>query len=126
MWDKAGILRDANGLAEAEAGLDAIAAELHAAGVADGMRSFNLSWADWLNLESLVLISRAIVAAAAAREESRGAHWREDFPDTNPDAAGLRHTLVTLDGGQVRLGWRDVAFTRLRPGQSLLTPQVPE
>lgn len=124
MWDKAGILRDANGLAEAEAGLDAIAAELHAAGVADGMRGFNLSWADWLNLESLILISRAIVAAAAAREESRGAHWREDFPDTNPDAAGLRHTLVTLDGGQLRLGWRDVAFTRLRPGQSLLTPQA--
>lgn len=126
MWDKAGILRDAGGLAEARAGLNAIEAELHAAGVADGMRGFNLSWADWLNLESLILISRAIVAAAEAREESRGAHWREDFPWTNDDAAGLHHTLVTLEGGQVRLSWREVAFTRLRPGQSLLTPQAAE
>jgi fumarate reductase flavoprotein subunit len=126
MWDKAGILRDAKGLAEAEAGLDAIEAELHAAGVSDGMRGFNLSWADWLNLESLVLVSRAIVAASAAREESRGAHWREDFPQTNPDAEGLQHTLVTLEEGKVRLGWREVAFARLRPGQSLLTQQAAE
>ncbi len=126
MWDKAGILRDARGLADAESGLDAIEAELHAAGVADGMRGFNLSWADWLNLESLILISRAIVAASAAREESRGAHWREDFPQTNPDTEGLRHTLVTLEEGEVRLGWREVAFTRLRPGQSLLTQQAAE
>lgn len=126
MWDKAGILRDAGGLAEARAGLDALEAELHAAGVADGMRGFNLSWADWLNLESLILISRAIVAAAEARQESRGAHWREDFPHTQDDAAGLSHTLVTLEGGQVRLAWREVGFTRLRPGQSLLTPQAAE
>jgi len=126
MWDKAGILRDAKGLAEAEAGLDAIEAELHAAGVADGARGFNLSWADWLNLESLILISRAIVAASAAREESRGAHWREDFPETRPDADGLSHTLVTLEDGRVRLGWREVRFARLRPGQSLLAPQAAE
>ncbi|HEV7456262.1 MAG TPA: FAD-binding protein [Roseococcus sp.] len=126
MWDKAGILRDAGGLAEARAGLDALEAELRAAGVADGMRGFNLSWADWLNLESLILISRAIVAAAEARQESRGAHWREDFPHTQDDAAGLSHTLVTLEGGQVRLAWREVGFTRLRPGQSLLTPQAAE
>lgn len=126
MWDKAGILRDAGGLVEARNGLDALEAELHAAGVADGMRGFNLSWADWLNLESLILISRAIVAAAEARQESRGAHWREDFSATRDDAAGLSHTLVTLEGDEVRLSWREVAFTRLRPGQSLLTPQAAE
>ncbi len=120
MWDKAGILRDGAGLAAAAAGLEALESELHAAGIGGGTRSFNLTWADWLNLDSLLLVSRAIVAAAAAREESRGAHWREDFPDTRDEAAGLAHTLVTLEGGAVRLAWRDVAFTRLRPGQSLL------
>jgi fumarate reductase flavoprotein subunit len=126
MWDKAGILRDGAGLAEAARGLDALEAELRASGVADGARGFNLSWADWLNLESLILTSRAIVIAAQAREESRGAHWREDFPDTRSDAQGLSHTLVTLEGGAVRLGWREVAFTRLKPGESLLTPQAAE
>lgn len=120
MWDKAGILRDAAGLAEAHAGLDALEAELHASGVKDGQRGFNMSWADWLNLESLILTSRAIVVAAEARCESRGAHWREDFPQTEEDAKGLTHTLVTLEEGSVKLGWREVRFSRLRPGQSLL------
>jgi fumarate reductase flavoprotein subunit len=120
MWDKAGILRDAKGLAEAASGLDAIEAELRASGVKDGARGFNLSWADWLNLESLVLTSRAIVAAAEARCESRGAHWREDFPQTDEDAKGLSHTVVTLEAGRVKLDWRAVQFTRLKPGESLL------
>ncbi|UPY38512.1 FAD-binding protein [Sediminicoccus sp. KRV36] len=120
MWDKAGILRDAKGLAEASAGLDAIEAELQLSGVKDGARGFNMSWADWLNLESLILTSRAIVAASTARCESRGAHWREDFPQTDDNAAGLRHTLVTLEDGAVRLDWREVRFTRLKPGQSML------
>jgi fumarate reductase flavoprotein subunit len=120
MWDKAGILRDAKGLAEASAGLDAIEAELRSSGVRDGARGFNMSWADWLNLESLILTSRAIVAAAEARCESRGAHWREDFPQTDEDAKGLSHTLVTLEEGAVKLDWREVRFTRLKPGQSLL------
>lgn len=120
MWNKAGILRDAAGLDEAARGLDALAAELGASGVADGRRGFNLSWADWLNLESLILTSRAIVASAQAREESRGAHWREDFPQTEAPSPSLRHTAVTLVGDRVALEWRDVAFTRLRPGESLL------
>ncbi|WP_207537287.1 L-aspartate oxidase [Sabulicella rubraurantiaca] len=121
MWDKAGILRDGPRLAEAASGLDALEAELRATGVADGARGFNLSWSDWLNLESLILVSRAIVAAAEARTESRGAHWREDFPQTDDASGGLRHTVVTMNGSAVRLSWRDVAFTRLKPGETLLT-----
>lgn len=126
MWDKAGILRDGAGLDQAATGLDALEAELRASGVADGTRGFNLSWADWLNLESLILTSRAIVLAAQAREESRGAHWREDFPETRDNAAGLAHTLVTLEEGAAKLAWREVAFSRLKPGESLLTAQAAE
>jgi fumarate reductase flavoprotein subunit len=120
MWDKAGILRDGAGLADAAAGLDALEAETDAAGVDGRDRAFNLTWHDWLNLKSQLLVSRAIVAAAQAREESRGAHWREDFPQTNDDAAGLAATRVTLQGGAIALDWQAVEFTRLKPGQSLL------
>lgn len=120
MWDKAGILRDAQRLAGAEAGLAALAEEHAAAGVADGARGFNLSWADWLNLDSLLLTSRVIVLAARAREESRGAHWREDFPHTLDAAQGLSVTRVTLRDGAPALDWQPVNCTRLRPGQSLL------
>ncbi len=120
MWDKAGILRDGPGLAEAVRGLDALEAELDASGVDGANRAFNLTWHDWLNLKSQMLVSRAIVAASLAREESRGAHWREDFPATRDEAEGLSATITTLADGRIALGWQPVAFTRLRPGESLL------
>ncbi len=119
-WEDAGILRDGARLRRAADGLEALADELRGTGVADGRRGFNLSWADWLNLDSLLLVSRAIVLAALARKESRGAHWREDFPETAPDADGLRFTRVRMEGGALRQGWGEVRFTRLRPGESLL------
>jgi fumarate reductase flavoprotein subunit len=126
MWDKAGILRDAAGLADATSALDALEAELDASGVDGANRAFNLTWHDWLNLKSLLLVSRAIVVASQAREESRGAHWREDFPETNAETAGLAATSVRLEGDHMVLQWQKVAFTRLRPGESLLTPVAAE
>jgi len=126
MWDKAGILRDAAGLADATSALDALEAELDASGVDGANRAFNLTWHDWLNLKSLLLVSRAIVVASQAREESRGAHWREDFPQTNDEAAGLAATSVRLDDERVVLEWQSVAFTRLKPGESLLTTVAAE
>jgi fumarate reductase flavoprotein subunit len=126
MWDKAGILRDATGLADATSALDALEAELDASGIDGANRAFNLTWHDWLNLKSLLLVSRAIVVASQAREESRGAHWREDFPETRDDRAGLAATSVRLDHDRVVLEWQPVAFTRLKPGESLLTPVAAE
>ena len=126
MWDKAGILRDAPGLADATSALDALEAELDASGVDGANRAFNLTWHDWLNLKSLLLVSRAIVVASQAREESRGAHWREDFPQTNDEAAGLAATSVRLEDDHMVLQWQKVAFTRLKPGESLLTPVAAE
>jgi fumarate reductase flavoprotein subunit len=120
MWDKAGILRDGAGLAQAAAGLDALEAEVDAAGVDGADRAFNLTWHDWLNLKSQLLVSRAIVLAAQGRHESRGAHWREDFPQTDADTAGLAATRVTMRDGAIALDWQAVRFTRLLPGQSLL------
>jgi fumarate reductase flavoprotein subunit len=120
MWDKAGILRDAAGLTEASSALDALEAELDASGVDGANRAFNLTWHDWLNLKSLLLVSRAIVVASQARDESRGAHWREDFPETRDDAAGLAATSVRMEDERMVLEWQKVAFSRLKPGESLL------
>ena len=73
MWDEVGIVRDAESLARGTAGLDELKAQLDATGLADGPRTFNLTWHDWMNLESQILISQAIAGAATAREDSRGA-----------------------------------------------------
>src|SRR3990172_8172697 len=84
MWDKIGIIRDASGLRSGLSELAAIESELNTCGIADASRAFNLSWHDWLNLKSLVETSRVIAAAALARTDSRGAHFREDFPESGP------------------------------------------
>jgi fumarate reductase flavoprotein subunit len=119
MWEKVGIIRDAAGLRSALSELDAIASELESSGIADANRAFNLTWHDWLNLKSLTDVSRVIAQAALAREDSRGAHFRADFP-----AAGAlersAYSSVRAAGERLEVSMKPVAFTRVRPGESLL------
>ncbi len=118
MWEKVGIIRDAAGLKSALSELSAIAEELSNTGIADANRAFSLTWHDWLNLKSLVATSQAIAQAALAREDSRGAHYREDFPESGP-LEGSWYTRSQLEGGRIAIGKVPVAFTRVRPGHSL-------
>jgi fumarate reductase flavoprotein subunit len=121
MWEDAGIVRDAAGLARADAALAALSVELEAYAPPPACRdrAFNLHWHDWLNLKSLVVVSRIIVCAARARENSRGAHYRSDFPDAG-DLARSTYTRVRLREGNLVCDAVPVRFTRVRPGESLL------
>ncbi|NJN39632.1 MAG: FAD-binding protein [Gammaproteobacteria bacterium] len=119
MWADVGILRDATGLSRAREQLRTLDAQLDRTGVDGTDLRFNLSWHDWLNLKSLVLVSRAITEAAAAREDSCGAHFREDHPERGvlEDSA---YTRLSLVDGSFRVTRAPVAFTRVRPGATLL------
>jgi fumarate reductase flavoprotein subunit len=119
MWNDVGILRTAASLARGQAALEQLARDIAGCGVDDASRRYNLTWMDRLNLENLTLVSRAIAAAADFRRDSRGAHFREDFPQTS-ELAGSRYTCVRLAGDQPAVNSEPVTFTRVRPGQSLL------
>ena len=116
MWDDAGIVRDAAGLARCESALSALAAELDGCTLPEAAhdRAYNLAWHDWLNLSSLVAVSRAIVTSAQARENSRGAHYRSDFP-----APGEldRSTYIRIRERDRQLACEEVPvrFSRVRP-----------
>jgi fumarate reductase flavoprotein subunit len=114
MWRDVGILRDAAGLQRAQAQLAELQAELHRTGVADGDRGFNLSWHDWLNLDSLIAVGRVVAAAALAREDSRGAHFREDFPAIG-DLQASTYTVAAMTPDGLALTRQPVRFTRVRP-----------
>jgi fumarate reductase flavoprotein subunit len=118
MWEKVGVMRDRAGLESALSELHAIAGELEATGIPDSNRAFNLSWHDWLNLRSLTEVSRVIAQAALAREDSRGAHYREDFPESGSLESSW-YTQSRLKEGNIAIGRIPVAFTRVKPGQSL-------
>ncbi len=118
MWDDVGIIRSEESLIRGGKALEDLAEELGETGLADTGRAFNLTWADWLSLDSLILTSRAIAAAALRRDDSRGAHYRSDFPGTGP-LDRSENTFVTLEGGHIAVTTEPVAFTRVRPGESL-------
>jgi succinate dehydrogenase flavoprotein subunit len=119
MWEKVGIIRDSRGLQEAQGTLAALETALDAYGLPDHNRAFNLGWHDWMNLKSLVTVSRAIAAAAAARRDSRGAHFRSDFPESGPLETSA-FTSIRLQQHAFAVETKPVKFTRVRPGQTLL------
>ena len=125
MWDDVGIVRTAESLKRGLAALDELAAELQGAGLAESGRAFNMTWHDWMNLDSQILVSRAIAEAALAREDSRGAHFREDFPETR-DLEGSANTVARFRDNVISLEMDPVAFTRVRPGETLLVEDAAE
>jgi fumarate reductase flavoprotein subunit len=119
MWDKVGIIRSEAGLRSALAELNSLENDLNNTGIAEAERAFNLSWHDWLNLNNLLETSRVIAHAALARTDSRGAHFREDFPETG-SLEDSCYTSVRMENSKLKLDTKPVAFTRVRPGESLL------
>jgi fumarate reductase flavoprotein subunit len=125
MWDDVGVIRDGPAMTRALGRLDEIEAELLSTGVSGDERSFNLTWHDWLNLRSLVEISRVIALAAMKRENSRGAHYREDFAGEG-DLATTRFTIARQGGGRIEISDAPVEFTRVKPGETLLKDEPPK
>jgi fumarate reductase flavoprotein subunit len=72
-----------------------------------------------LNLKSLTETSRVIAQAALARDDSRGAHYREDFPEAGPLETSS-YTSARFAGARLEIGMTPVAFTRVRPGETIL------
>ena len=119
MWHDVGIIRDADGLTRATSRLGGLDEALLRTGVADADRRFNLTWHDWLNLDSLIATSKVIAEAARKRDDSRGAHFRADFPEAGPLETSA-FTVVRQLGDQLSVTDEPVAFTIVRPGETLL------
>jgi fumarate reductase flavoprotein subunit len=88
-------------------------------GVGDTNPAFNLTWQDWMNLRNLLLVSKTVVVAALARENSRGAHYREDFPEEG-DLDTSYYTAVRLVHDQIQIDKKPVVFSMVKPGETIL------
>jgi len=119
MWNEVGISRNKENLLQARTRLEQLTAELNQIGVGGDSREFNLTWQDWMNLRNLILVSRSINEAALARENSRGSHYREDFPQSG-ELEGSYYTVVGLREGLLKIENRQVIFTRVQPGETML------
>jgi succinate dehydrogenase / fumarate reductase, flavoprotein subunit len=82
--------------------------------VQDKGKKFNTDLLAALETESILVLSEAIVIGAIAREESRGAHYRLDYPNRD-DTRWLKHTLVKITPEGPQLSYADVTVTRYTP-----------
>ena len=119
MWDGVGVLREASGIAQSRIQLASLKAELQATGLGDDNRVFNLSWHDWLNLHSLIEVSEVIASAALSRENSRGAHYREDYPEVGSLEESY-FTIARRDRDEIKVERQAVDFSIVKPGESLI------
>lgn len=93
-WRLLGPLRSADGLQAALRELDEIEAALgSAAGCRSRERIYNRDWIGCLELRNLIPFARAIARSGLLREESRGAHYRQDHPQPDP-VWGRRNVVV--------------------------------
>ena len=81
---------------------------------ADSSEAFNSSILEIAELKNLLDLSLITAASALNRTESRGAHSREDYPERDDDK-WLKHTLATLDGGEVQISHKPVDLSRWEP-----------
>ena len=97
-----GTLRREDKLVRAQTRLAQLASDLGEC-PPSGPTVFDLQRLEWFDLRNMLLVARTVAQAALARRESRGAHQREDFPDTKPaweltQVAALRDERIILSG----------------------------
>ncbi|MCV3273053.1 L-aspartate oxidase [Roseobacter sinensis] len=125
MWEDVGVMRTAAGMRRGLERVAAIRDELMQVGVAADNLAFNLTWHDWLNMASLCDVSEVIAKAGLARENSRGAHYREDFPDAGAMEESY-FTVARQQGNDVSVTREAVDFSIVRPGETILPEGEPE
>ena len=107
MMEKVGIYRNAQDMQAAVDQIQNLLERYQQVRVQDSGRAFNTDLLELIELRNLLDLSLLTAASALNRQESRGAHSREDFPDRDDDK-WLKHSLAYLDGDTVRIGYKTV------------------
>ena len=116
MMKNSGIFRDKNGLQTALEDVRRLVAEYKNISLSDRSKSMNMElyWA--VELYSSLLVAEVIIIGALAREESRGSHFRDDFPLRN-DKIWLKHTVISYNNGNPSISYKDVDTSLIRPSE---------
>jgi succinate dehydrogenase/fumarate reductase flavoprotein subunit len=107
------IVRDGAGMSTGIREIEEIRQDLARVAVPPFKR-FNLEWARAVDLDLMVEAAQIMASSALAREESRGFHWRSDFPGED-NQEWLTHTVASLDWGVQSIRTSPVIITDLRP-----------
>ncbi len=115
MMDKVSVFRTETGLREAREELRSLEDRYSRIKIDDHGRRFNTDLLEALELRSLLDLSDATIASCLHRTESRGGHFREDYPKRD-DANWLKHALIyQKEDGYHEFRHKPVVITRFQP-----------
>ena len=114
MDEGAGVYRTKEGLTELTRRLDGFRERFERIRIDDSSRVFNTELTSAIELGFMLDCAVAVAHSALAREESRGAHARRDFPERN-DEKYLKHTIAHHTDAGPRLEYRDVTLGKFQP-----------
>lgn len=114
MWDYVGVFRDENGLKTAISEIFKLREEAKNTYVLDKSKVYNTEFYNALELKNMLDLALVIATTALNRKESRGAHYRLDYPKRD-DTNWLKHTLAYLKGNTVEITYKPVRMTKWKP-----------
>jgi len=109
MWHHVGPAREKQGLEEAVRKMGILREQDLPRMTIPSMRIFNLQWVEALEVSHMIDLSEIVAKSALMREETRGHHFRVDFPEKG-DSAVTKHTLVRKEKGEIKL-WTEPVET---------------
>jgi succinate dehydrogenase / fumarate reductase flavoprotein subunit len=114
MMDKCSVFRDKKGLEQALDKIRELKNRYENVGLTYHGKNFNYELEDALELRNMLKLTEVIAFSALQREESRGAHYRNDFPERN-DQNWLKHTLIFQTHRGLEASYKPVKITRFEP-----------
>jgi succinate dehydrogenase/fumarate reductase flavoprotein subunit len=114
MQEKVGVFRTGDELEDAKKTVHDLREKFKDVIVTDKGRTFNQSLIHTIETGWLLDLASCMVEGAVTRTESRGAHWRLDYPERDDDN-WMKHTLSYLEDDAIRLDYSEVTFTKYQP-----------
>ncbi|MEM3328591.1 MAG: succinate dehydrogenase flavoprotein subunit [Saccharolobus sp.] len=114
MWDNVGIFRHEGGLLNALSEINKLRNMTSNMYVTDKSKVYNTEFFNALEMRNMIDLAIVITKSALERKESRGAHYRTDYPERD-DNNWLKHTLAYLRGNTVEIAYKPVRITRWKP-----------
>ncbi|QKR00487.1 succinate dehydrogenase flavoprotein subunit [Metallosphaera tengchongensis] len=114
MWEDVGIFRNEDLLKTALSEVEKLRAQVKNMYVTDKSKVYNTEFFNALELRNMMDLAVVIAKAALTRTESRGAHYRTDYPERD-DKNWLKHTIAYLKADKVEIGFKPVTLTKYQP-----------
>ena len=114
MWENVGIFRDKNKLEDAVRSIKKLKERSLNMYVTDKTTNYNTEVFNALETRNMIDVSLAIASAALNRTETRGAHFRDDFPERD-DTNWMKHTLAYLADNDIEIKYKPVIVTKWKP-----------